>query len=168
MTLDYENVSGMTFSFDAESLIRSVIGEQLRREGCPFACQLSVRIVPADEIRMVNREFRGIDSVTDVLSFPLVPFPEPSAFDSIRDGAGDCFDQDSGELCLGDILICGARAQEQAESYGHSLRREIAFLTAHSLLHLLGHDHVCPEEAKVMDEKQEAALDALGITRDAP
>ena len=168
MTLDYEDRSGIPMPFDAEDVIRTVTGELLRREGCPFACQLCVQILSEEEIRRVNREYRGIDSVTDVLSFPLVPFPEPSSFESIRDRRGDCFDPDTEELCLGDVLICSKRASEQAENFGHSLRREMAFLAAHSLLHLLGYDHEDAEEAKIMEEKQEAVLEALGITRDLP
>ena len=77
-----------------------------------------------------------------------------------------CFDLDSGELLLGDIMISAERAAAQAEEYGHSVKREFCFLVAHSMLHLLGYDHMTPEEAAVMEAKQEEVLQRLGITRD--
>ena len=77
----------------------------------------------------------------------------------------DSFNPESGELMLGDIVISVERAMEQAAEYGHSLKREIGFLIAHSMLHLLGYDHMEPQEAAVMEQKQEAVLEALGIRR---
>ena len=97
----------------------------------------------------------------------MTEYPVPASFDFLETEAGDdCFNPDTGELLLGDIVISVPRAEAQAEEYGHSLRREYAFLIAHSMLHLLGYDHMSPEEAAVMEQKQEAALQALGITRD--
>ena len=78
----------------------------------------------------------------------------------------DCFDPDTGELFLGDIVISLDKVKEQAEKYNHSVRREFAFLVTHSMLHLLGYDHMTPEEAKDMESRQAAALEHLGITRD--
>ena len=120
-----------------------------------------------ENIRTMNREHRNIDRETDVLSFPMVDYPSPASFDFLETEEGDdCFNPDSGELMLGDIVISVARARAQAEEYGHSLRREFAFLVAHSMLHLLGYDHMTPEEAAVMEAKQEEVLQRLGITRD--
>ena len=154
--------------FAAEPLLTEVIDEVLKKEACPFDAQVSVSFVDDEEIRNRNRDFRQLDRVTDVLSFPLVPFRIPADFRFLEEGEEqDCFDPDTGELCLGDIVINTARVRQQAEEYGHSLRRETAFLTAHSMLHLLGYDHMTEEEAAVMENKQEAVLQELGITREA-
>jgi probable rRNA maturation factor len=113
-----------------------------------------------------NKEYRGIDSETDVLSFPNVDFETEAEFDIDENREADYFDPDTGELILGDIIISSDRVIEQAESYGHSTKREFAFLVAHSMLHLCGYDHMEPDEARVMEEKQENVLKGLGITRD--
>lgn len=135
--------------------------ETLDYENCDFNAQVSVTIVDNEEIKKLNKEFRGKDAPTDVLSFPMLEF----------DGAGNIidsdFDFDGGEIVLGDIVISAQRAAEQAESFGHSFLREMAFLTVHSMLHLLGYDHVDdPEGEKIMFEKQEEILKRLNITRE--
>ena len=168
MTVDtlYETEERLPFS--VEPLLEAVISEVLRQEACPFEAQVCVSFVDDGEIRRRNREYRQTDRVTDVLSFPLVPFREPADFRFLEEGEEpDCFDPDTDELCLGDIVICTGTARRQAEEYGHSLQREVAFLTAHSMLHLIGYDHMTEEEASVMEQKQEAVLQALGITREA-
>jgi len=96
----------------------------------------------------------------------MVQYERPADFGEL-DSMDDVFDPESGSLLLGDIVISVQRAKEQAAEYGHSVRREIAFLIAHSTLHLLGYDHMAEEEAKVMEAKQEKALQELGITREA-
>jgi probable rRNA maturation factor len=113
----------------------------------------------------MNREHRGIDRPTDVLSFPNVDYESPADFSNIEDREEDYFDPESGELCLGDIVISIDKVFEQAKEYGHSPMREYAFLIAHSMLHLLGYDHMEPSEAAVMEAKQEEILTRLGITR---
>lgn len=115
-------------------------------------------------IHEVNRQFRGIDAPTDVLSFPMIPFETPADY-QILDQDESFFDLDTEELLLGDIMISAERVISQAEDYGHSIKREFCFLVAHSMLHLLGYDHMVPEEAAIMEQKQEAALEKLGITR---
>ena len=95
----------------------------------------------------------------------MVDFPAPADYSVLEDD-DSCFDPESGELLLGDIMISIPKAVEQAEAYGHSVKREYAFLVAHSMLHLLGYDHMTPEEAAVMEAKQEEVLQRLGITRD--
>ena len=119
-------------------------------------------------IRNINREFRELDVPTDVLSFPMVDYDSPADYDILEsdDALAMYFNPESGELLLGDIVISVERAMEQAETYGHTLKREICFLTAHSMLHLLGYDHMEDEERIVMEKKQEEILDALGIKRD--
>ena len=116
-------------------------------------------------IRRLNREYRQIDRATDVLSFPM---QEPDAFLDyalLEEKQEDHFDPDTGELLLGDIIISLDRVTKQAEAYGHSVKREYAFLIAHSMLHLFGYDHEDPDEAKKMEEKQRIILERLGIKR---
>lgn len=167
MTLIFENEGNYELGFDPEALARQVIDQVLDMEQCPYEAEAELILTDPENILRMNREFRGIDRETDVLSFPMTEYPVPASFDFLETEAGDdCFNPDTGELLLGDIVISVSRAEAQAEEYGHSLRREYAFLIAHSMLHLLGYDHMSPEEAAVMEQKQEAALQALGITRD--
>ena len=112
------------------------------------ASEVSISFVTEGEIQGLNRDYRGVDSVTDVLSFPIN--------DAIVMGA---------ERPLGDIVICMDVARRQAEEYDHSLERELAFLVAHGMLHLLGHDHETPEDEATMREAQTKILSKLGITR---
>ena len=115
----------------------------------------------------MNREFRGIDRATDVLSFPMVDYEKPGCFDGLENHMEEYFEPDSGELLLGDIVISVERAITQAAEYGQSLKREMAFLTAHSMLHLFGYDHMDDAEREEMERMQEEILAALGIGRDA-
>ena len=116
--------------------------------------EISVTFVDNSRIHELNREYRGKDSATDVLSFPL---GENGEYD---------IDEDNGCKLLGDIVISMERAMEQAELYGHSLQREVAYLTVHSMLHLLGYDHEAGGlEAVRMREKEEAVLIQLGLPR---
>lgn len=166
MTLQIENEQDIQLSFDYEETAKKVIDAVLDLEECPYEVSVSLTLTDNEEIHRMNREFREIDRATDVLSFPMTDFPSPAVYDWLEDEGMDCFDPDSGELLLGDIVISVERAVEQAQEYGHSLLREYAFLIAHSMLHLLGYDHMTPEEAKVMEEKQEQVLSSLQITRD--
>ena len=164
MTSYVENETEMTFPFDCREILESVMEEVLTSENCPYEAQVNLLITDNDGIQEYNRQFRDKDMPTDVLSFPMIPFRTEADF-SVAEEA-DYFDPDSGELILGDIIISAERVFQQAESFGHSPKREFAFLTAHSLLHLCGYDHMVPEEAAVMEKKQEAVLEKLGITRD--
>ena len=134
-------------------LIEKVISEALRYEGVNDNTEVSVTIVDNEEIRKINNKFRNIDRATDVLSFPLIDFDNESLPD------------DGSKIYLWDIIISIERAKEQAKEYGHSIDREIGFLTAHSMLHLLGYDHMVPEEEKEMFAKQEEILNNLGLRR---
>lgn len=134
-------------------LIEKVISEAFRYEGVNDNTEVSVTIVDNEEIRKINNKFRNIDRATDVLSFPLIDFDNESLPD------------DGSKIYLGDIIISIERAKEQAKEYGHSIDREIGFLTAHSMLHLLGYDHMVPEEEKEMFAKQEEILNNLGLRR---
>lgn len=165
MTFYVENETRTEFPFDVETVGRLVCEAALESEGCPYETQVNLVLTDNAGIRELNRECRGIDRETDVLSFPNLEFGQEGVFEIPEEAEADCFDPDTGELILGDIMISVEKVQEQAESYGHSLKREFAFLVAHSMLHLCGYDHVEPEEAEVMERKQEELLTGLGITR---
>ena len=167
MTLQLENEQEVELPFDYEKLAKTVIGEVLETEKCPYECEISMTLSDDQNIRRINKEFRQLDKPTDVLSFPLVDFINPADYDILEaDGWEEYFNPETGEMMLGDIVISVERAVKQAEEYGHSLKREFAFLTVHSMLHLLGYDHMDPEEAKVMERKQAAVLDNLDIRRE--
>ena len=146
----------MTPPKDIEHLIEICTAAALEEEGIDDTAEVSVTLVDNEGIRELNREHRDIDRETDVLSFPL------------GDDDGYEVDPDNDAIMLGDIVISLEKAAQQAEEYGHSYRREVAFLITHSLFHLLGYDHVnSEEEEKIMFGKQEKVLDKLGITREA-
>lgn len=168
MTFYFENETEQEkpFDFDCEATIRQVAEKVLEMEGCPYEVQVNILLTDNAGIQEFNREYRDIDRPTDVLSFPNVSYESPSDFSGVEEEAADCFEPDSGELILGDIILSLDRIREQAKEYGHSEKREFAFLVAHSMLHLCGYDHETIEEAAVMEEKQKEALEALHITRD--
>lgn len=161
-----ENETERDFPFSAEDTARLVCEAVLEAEGCPYEAQVSIVLTDNEGIREMNRECRGIDRETDVLSFPNVDFEEEGVFDIHEDSEADYFDPETGELVLGDIMISVDRVYGQAQEYGHSVRREFAFLVAHSMLHLCGYDHMEEEERARMERRQEEILTGLGITRD--
>ena len=165
MTFCVENESGKELPFDVEEIAGRVIEEALEYENCPYEVIVDVLLCDNEGIHVMNREHRGIDRPTAVLSFPNVDYETPADFSGIEDSIEDYFDPESGELCLGDIVISVDKVLEQAKEYGHSPKREYAFLIAHSMLHLLGYDHMENDEAAVMEHKQEEILNRLGITR---
>lgn len=135
-------------------LVRKCCLAVLSMEKMAGKYEVSVSFVDDDEIRMLNREYRNKDASTDVLSFPL--------------GEGGVYDMnpENGAMSLGDIVISMETAQRQADAYGHNLRREIGFLTVHSMLHLLGYDHETGKLEEVrMREKEEEVLGMLGLSR---
>jgi len=136
-----------------EKAIKATLGEEVVDE-----VEVSVSFVDNEEIRRLNKYYRGIDSPTDVLSFPLVEFEEVEEED--KDEAGW-----EGIYPIGDIVISLEKAKEQAEEYGHSFEREVAYLTVHSMLHLLGYDHEREEERKAMREKEEKIMEKIGLRR---
>ena len=154
-------------NFHYKKLAEKVIEAVLKSEGCPFGAEADITLVDDDSIQEINREMRQIDKVTDVLSFPMVEYPSPADFSFAKENPFDAFNPENGNLMLGDIVINVRRVQEQAASYGHSRKREYAFLIAHSVLHLIGYDHMTPDEAKIMESKQESVLRSLKITREA-
>lgn len=165
MTSFVENESGIVFDFDIEALVLKIADKVLTMEQCPYEVQINLLITDNEGIRELNRDFRNLDTPTDVLSFPAIPFETEADFAVVDEREADFFDPDSGELLLGDIMISAEKVKEQALKYGHSEKREFGFLVAHSLLHLCGYDHMEPDEAARMEEKQRTALEELGITR---
>ncbi len=131
----------------------------------PVTTDICLNIVTEEEIRELNAEQREIDKVTDVLSFPMLFFERPMAAEAFAEADMGSINPESGNIFLGDIILCFARAKEQAQEYGHSLEREVAFLIVHSLLHLLGYDHMTQEEETEMFAKQEEILQEMNINR---
>lgn len=166
MTFYVENETNEIFPFEPEAIVEQVAEAVLDMEQCEYEVQLNVLLTDNEGIREYNRDYRGLDAETDVLSFPNLDFDTPGQFEIDEDQEADYFDPETGELILGDIIISVDKVREQAENYGHSLKREFAFLVAHSMLHLSGYDHMEADEAVVMEEKQEQVLKGLGITRE--
>ena len=164
MSFYLEETCNIPFDFAYAKLAEDVIAFCLSHENFPYEAEVNLTLTDNEEIHRINLEYRQIDRPTDVLSFPMLPFETPADY-SVAEDDESCFDLDSGELLLGDIMISAERAAAQAEEYGHSVKREFCFLVAHSMLHLLGYDHMTPEEAADMEARQAKALEELGITR---
>ena len=136
MTINYETETDIPFDFDACSLAHSVIEFAMDYEHFPYEYEVNLTLVDNERIHEINHEFRQIDRATD-----------------------------TGEAMLGDIVISVPKVLEQADAYQHSIKREYSFLIVHSILHLLGYDHMTPEEAAVMEKKQHDILAQMNITR---
>ncbi len=132
---------------------------------CEYEAECSLVITTPDNIKDINRDFREIDSVTDVLSFPAIDFDYPCDYDIINEDDLSMFNPDTGELILGDMIICHDRVLHQAEEYGHSPKREFSFLIVHSLLHLFGYDHIEEEDRILMENMQRMIMDKLKVLR---
>ncbi|NLM09525.1 MAG: rRNA maturation RNase YbeY [Clostridiaceae bacterium] len=145
---------------DIKALFMEAINAAMENEQVQFPVLISILLVENDEIQRINLQYREKDSVTDVLSFPMLDM-EDGVFIS---EPGE-MDMDQGRLFLGDIVISVPKAIEQAKAYGHSVERELAFLVTHGLLHLLGYDHNIPEREQKMKKRQEAALSSIGLPR---
>jgi len=138
----------ITLTEDLEKLIDQVVDKTLLEKGVQQEGEVSIALVDNEYIHELNKRYRQKDKATDVLSFPM---------DSLDDG-GDY-------VVLGDIIISLEKAEEQAQEYGHSLKRELAFLTVHGTLHLLGYDHEEEAQREQMEQEQENILNLLGINR---
>ena len=138
----------------------------LKKEGVDCNYQISLLFVDNDEIREINKETRNIDRATDVLSFPMLDYPNKKFFKDVYIGYD--FDDtflDGDELVLGDIVLSLERALEQSEEYNHSYRREVCYLVVHSILHLLGYDHMEEDDKVIMRKREEELLGELNILR---
>ena len=165
MTISIEYEAEKKLEIPYEEIINSIVMEALDYEECPYETEVNVILTDNDAIREINRDYRKIDAPTDVLSFPLVDYEVPSDFEHVEEQAEDYFNPETGELMLGDIVVSVDKVEEQALKYGHSTARELAFLIAHSMLHLCGYDHMIDEERIVMEKKQEEILNQRGYTR---
>lgn len=165
MTVTLERESDIPLPFSEQEVAEAVISETLDYEDCPYEVQVNIILTNNEEIHQINLEHRGVDAPTDVLSFPMIEYAYPSDFTVLEADGMDNFDPDTGELILGDIVISVDKVMEQAEKYGHDVRREYAFLIAHSMLHLFGYDHMDELERETMEHKQEDILMRLNITR---
>lgn len=166
MTSCVENETDEVFAFDMNDIFRKVAQAVLTMENCPYETCINLLLTNNENIQVYNKEYRQIDKVTDVLSFPNLDFKTAGDFSIVEGNEADYFDPDSEELILGDIVISVDKAKEQAKEYGHSELREFAFLIAHSMFHLCGYDHMTDAEAAIMEKKQEKVLKQLGIVRD--
>ena len=166
MTSYVENETKVDFPFDVQDILNKIMEAVTQMENCPYETTVILLITDIAGIREYNKSYRDIDRETDVLSFPNISFDNEGDFSQVENMSADYFDPDSGELILGDIILSADRVLSQAQEYGHSILREFAFLTAHSMFHLCGYDHMEEREAAVMEEKQEAVLMNLGISRE--
>lgn len=158
LTVDWDVAEELDSAVDrafAEKVLEAAL-EGRRPEG---PIQVGLTVTTDQDIRALNRQYRDVDSSTDVLSFPLLEFERPEQPSSL-------FPLPPGEpVGLGDLVVSYPRVLEQAESYGHSPAREFAFLLVHGIMHLLGYDHEDPEDQTAMRREEEAVLLRLGLTR---
>lgn len=166
MSLNIEKEVPLSFDFDCTVLANEVTAFVIEHEGFPYEAEVNLTLTDNDGIHEINHMYRGIDAPTDVLSFPLLSYGQAGDFSALEEDYEDNFNPDTGEIMLGDIVISTERVKEQAAAYGHSERREFAFLIVHSMLHLFGYDHMTPEDAAVMEPKQEQILEEMHILRD--
>ena len=164
MTIFIESECDVAFDFDYEKVAKDVVNQAIEYMNFPFEAEVSITLTDDSGIQVINKEFREIDSPTDVLSFPMIEYNAPGDFSSIEEN-DDLFNPETGEVILGDIVLNVPRIYKQAEEYGHSNLREYAFLITHSMLHLFGYDHMTDNDAAVMENKQREILDELNITR---
>ena len=151
MSLFIEEEGNIKLDFDTEEIAALVIDAALELADCPYEAEINLLLTENAQIHEMNLEQRGIDRPTDVLSFPM--------------GENGVWDKnpETGAYILGDVVISMEKALSQAETYGHSLQREVGYLTAHSVLHLLGYDHMEPLERVHMREKEELVMEQLGL-----
>lgn len=161
--LEIDTAPGQVLPIGARRL-RDLLRAILAGEGLTGSVSVALHVVDDATIRELNRVHRGVDRPTDVLSFPL-EVVEPERPPGAAAGAGRFVLPPGMPRPLGDVVVSLPRAREQAREYGHSLEREFAYLVAHGVLHLLGHDHEQPEQQRAMREREEAALAVVGLPR---
>ena len=164
MSLYLETEGKTDLPFDAEETAVLVTDAALEYIGCPYEAEVNLLLTHDREIHELNLQYRNIDRPTDVLSFPMLDYEIPGDFSGFDDMT-DYFDPETGELLMGDIVLSLDRVMAQAEEYGHSPRREYAFLIAHSMLHLFGFDHMEEEDRIVMEQKQREIMEKVQIMR---
>lgn len=164
MTLLLETEVDIPFDFDYSIEAQKAINAVLDRENFEYDVQVSLTLTDEENIRRINKDYRDIDSPTDVLSFPMLSSISAGDYSKVEDDE-DNFDPDTGEAILGDIVLCVPRIVAQAEEYGHSVLREYTFLIVHSVLHLLGYDHMEDDERVIMEGRQDYIMSNLGVLR---
>lgn len=165
MTFYLEEEIDVNFDFQYRELAEKIILFCMDYCSFPFDAEVNLTLTDNDGIQEINEEFRQIDSPTDVLSFPMLSYEIPGDFLFLNEENSGDFNPDTGEVILGDIVISVDKVFEQAESFGHSIEREFAFLITHSMLHLFGYDHMEEDEAKVMENLQKDILQQMNILR---
>lgn len=154
------------FSFDEYSLAKKVLKRVLLIENINKNVSVNILVVSSYRIKCMNEKYRGIDKVTDVLSFPNIELKKPGNLDEILESNKSlAYDYTSNSYFLGDIVICYDKLISQSKKYGHSVKREFAFLITHSMLHLIGYDHIKSKDEQRMINKQKQILDDLKIYR---
>jgi probable rRNA maturation factor len=153
--------TAVTVKEEQLDLLQKTVMQCLKNENFKLGCEINILLTDNESIRQINKQHRDIDKPTDVLSFPMADIKNGEIL-SIQ---GDV-DIDEGLLLLGDIIISMETALKQSEDYGHSLDRELAFLTAHGVFHLLGYDHIDKDTESDMISRQEAVLEKLGLRRE--
>lgn len=141
-----------------ENLIRVVVQKVLEEENIIEDVDVYITLTNNKEIHKINKEYREVDRPTDVLSFPM--YDREEIYQLKKD-----YEKDNVEKILGDIIVSVEKVREQAEEYGHSFERELAYLVTHGCLHLLGYDHMIEEEQKIMRKREEEILGLLNISR---
>lgn len=158
MNVYIENETDIGFDFEgADAAIENAAKAVAAGKSLPDGLDVNVLITGAEEIRKINSENRGIDKATDVLSFPYYEYETPGVFE------GEIFEGE--ENILGDIILCAEKVVSQAREYGHSQKRELSFLVVHSMLHLLGYDHIQEAGRALMEDEQRRFMEILGISR---
>ena len=165
MTILLEKETDISLEIEYEQIAKNVVQAALDYVDCPYECEVNILLTDNCGIHETNKEMRDIDAPTDVLSFPMIEFETEADF-SIVENDISLFNATTGELLLGDIMISLEKVKEQAMQYNHSIRREYAFLLAHSMLHLSGYDHMEEDERIQMERMQEEILQSIGYTRD--
>lgn len=151
---------------ELEEKMTEIIEYTLSEEKVNIPYEVSIIFVDNDEIKLINSEQRGIDRTTDVLSFPMLDYEKDKYFkDMYSDYKFEPYELDDGKLMLGDMALSLERAKEQCIEYGHSFIREVMYLTVHSMLHLLGYDHMQEDEKKIMRNREEEIMTKFNIIR---
>ena len=165
MTLNLITEEAPGFSFHYRELAGKIIESALQHEHFPYPAEVNLSLVNSAQMHELNLQERGIDRPTDVLSFPLVDYEAPADYSLLKENKIFYLNPDTDEVPLGDIALSVDHVKSQAAEYGHSEKREYAFLIVHSMLHLLGYDHMENEERALMQAREKEILKELRIGR---
>lgn len=164
MYLYIEEEGDKRLPLDVKKLAECAVEETLTFVGCPYETEVNLLLTENPQIRQINSEQRGIDRETDVLSFPMADYEMPGEFEGFQEETF-LFHPETGRLLLGDIVLSKEKVLEQAEEFGHSIEREYTFLIVHSMLHLMGYDHMEELQRQEMEELQRQIMKKLNLLR---